>query len=165
MQLALDSLLHPLLKRAYSLGCKVAPALPARPPGKLLARLLNQQLKQEIDDGDFDFLSGKVLEVLVTDFHLSFKITLSKSTLVSAPADVKADATIAAASYDLLAIINGREDPDTLFFQRKLRISGDTDLGLTAKNRLDAIDRSRLPSWLHKGLNHADRLLTTMVAR
>jgi predicted lipid carrier protein YhbT len=31
-------------------------------------------------------------------------------------------------------------DPDTLFFDRKLSIEGDTELGLLLKNTLDAID-------------------------
>jgi predicted lipid carrier protein YhbT len=32
------------------------------------------------------------------------------------------------------------EDPDTLFFARRLTIEGDTELGLVAKNLLDGID-------------------------
>ena len=38
-------------------------------------------------------------------------------------------------------------DADTLFFQRRLRISGDTELGLIVKNWLDASPR---PAWLDK---------------
>ena len=47
---------------------------------------------------------------------------------------------------DLLMIAARREDPDTLFFQRRLRIEGDTELGLTVKNLLDAIDPERMPA-------------------
>ena len=32
------------------------------------------------------------------------------------------------------------EDPDTLFFNRKLQIEGDTELGLITKNLLDSVD-------------------------
>jgi len=38
------------------------------------------------------------------------------------------------------------EDPDTLFFNRKLVIEGDTELGLIVKNLLDSID------WSHTAL-------------
>ena len=38
-----------------------------------------------------------------------------------------------------------REDPDTLFFQRRLMIEGDTELGLGLKNLLDSIDTEQLP--------------------
>jgi predicted lipid carrier protein YhbT len=33
-----------------------------------------------------------------------------------------------------------QQDPDTLFFHRKLAIEGDTELGLVVKNLLDRID-------------------------
>ncbi len=44
-----------------------------------------------------------------------------------------------------LALALRREDPDTLFFTRRLVMTGDTELGLIVKNLLDAIDWSRLP--------------------
>ena len=50
-----------------------------------------------------------------------------------------------------LALALRREDPDTLFFKRRLVMTGDTDLGLVVKNALDAIDWSRLP-WPLRGL-------------
>ena len=43
---------------------------------------------------------------------------------------------------EVLAALRGRglrlEDPDTLFFSRRLVIEGDTELGLALKNALDA---------------------------
>jgi predicted lipid carrier protein YhbT len=33
-----------------------------------------------------------------------------------------------------------QEDPDTLFFSRRLSMEGDTELGLLVKNTLDAIE-------------------------
>ena len=38
-----------------------------------------------------------------------------------------------------------RVDPDTLFFERRLSIDGDTETGLRLKNLLDAVE---LPRWL-----------------
>jgi predicted lipid carrier protein YhbT len=43
-----------------------------------------------------------------------------------------------------LQLLARQEDPDTLFFNRELSIVGDTELGLTIKNMLDAIDWPRL---------------------
>ncbi|WP_241068611.1 ubiquinone anaerobic biosynthesis accessory factor UbiT [Achromobacter insuavis] len=48
---------------------------------------------------------------------------------------------------DLLALMRAETDADTLFFQRRLRISGDTELGLIVKNWLDAAPR---PAWLER---------------
>lgn len=39
--------------------------------------------------------------------------------------------------YDFLVLIDRQEDPDTLVFQRRLAIEGDTELGLRVKNFLD----------------------------
>jgi len=41
--------------------------------------------------------------------------------------------------------VRGTADADTLFFQRRLKIAGDTELGLIVKNWLDAAAR---PAWL-----------------
>ena len=38
-----------------------------------------------------------------------------------------------------------QEDPDTLFFRRRLMIEGDTDLGLGIKNLLDSLDPDGWP--------------------
>lgn len=46
---------------------------------------------------------------------------------------------------DFLALVRGTADADTLFFQRRLKIAGDTELGLIVKNWLDAAAR---PAWL-----------------
>ena len=56
-----------------------------------------------------------------------------------------ADLTIRSTVSGFLALGLRREDPDTLFFTRRLVMTGDTDLGLVVKNALDAIDWSRLP--------------------
>lgn len=44
-----------------------------------------------------------------------------------------------------LQMLTRQEDPDTLFFHRRLLIEGDTELGLFAKNLLDRVE---VPAWL-----------------
>jgi predicted lipid carrier protein YhbT len=51
----------------------------------------------------------------------------------------KPDVTVRASLPDYLALALRREDPDTLFFSRRLVLEGDTELGLALKNALDAI--------------------------
>ncbi|MDT4888135.1 hypothetical protein FQZ97_1246490 [compost metagenome] len=60
-----------------------------------------------------------------------------------APSDLELGAKLA----DLLSLMRAETDADTLFFQRRLRISGDTELGLIVKNWLDAAPR---PTWLQR---------------
>ena len=54
-----------------------------------------------------------------------------------------------------LLLASRQEDPDTLFFRRRLVIEGDTELGLAVKNLVDSLDPDLMPprvwqlvSWL-----------------
>ena len=55
-----------------------------------------------------------------------------------------------------LQLVARQEDPDTLFFNRELEITGNTELGLLVKNLLDSLEippahwRERLPGFLVK---------------
>lgn len=148
-----------VLKRGYQLACRVTSHLPPAPLAWALAKGLNKNLTAEIADGDFDFLNEKILQIAVLDFAIDLRLSKRGNEFTAVNTSRPADACIAANSTDLLAIITGREDPDALFFQRKLLISGDTELGLTAKNRLDAIDKSRLAPWLQTGIRFLDNTL------
>ncbi len=60
------------------------------------------------------------------------------------------DVCFSAKSDDLLLIAARKQDPDSLFFQRRLVIEGDTELGLEVKNLIDAIEIEKLPKLLHR---------------
>ena len=66
---------------------------------------------------------------------------------------IQEDVGFKASGDDLLLIAGRKQDPDTLFFQRRLQIEGDTELGLEVKNLIDAIDLDQLPSSVHKIIN------------
>ena len=76
----------------------------------------------------------------VADFTYSGGIFRPILRPVEAP-DLSFSANLSA----YLQLLTRQEDPDTLFFNRQLLIEGDTELGLTVKNMLDAIEWSRLP--------------------
>ena len=48
--------------------------------------------------------------------------------------------TTSASAYDFVLLARRQEDPDTLFFSRRLAMEGDTELGLLVKNTIDAIE-------------------------
>ncbi|SHF08740.1 Predicted lipid carrier protein YhbT, contains SCP2 domain [Microbulbifer donghaiensis] len=148
----------------YRFGCKILPLLPQWPGEVAFIKLLNRQLSEELDDGLFDFLDEQILEVTITDLGIQLRVSKRGEHFVRAPAGVPADSTISANSADFLAIASGREDPDTLFFQRRLCLGGQTEIGLTVKNRLDALDRSRIPQWAQRGLEVIAAELATVVA-
>jgi predicted lipid carrier protein YhbT len=69
-----------------------------------------------------------------------------------AEAAVPAAVTFRASARDLARLALRLEDPDTLFFDRRLRIEGDTDLGLRVKNMLDAIELEAAAAAMPLGL-------------
>jgi O2-independent ubiquinone biosynthesis accessory factor UbiT len=82
-------------------------------------------------------LSGKVLRLEIAGLGAGPQFTLDFIGL--RPCFGKPDVTVRASLADFLALALRREDPDTLFFTRRLVIEGDTELGLTIKNALDAL--------------------------
>ena len=58
---------------------------------------------------------------------------------------------------DLLLLAGRLEDADTLFFQRRLVLTGDTELGLTARNLLDRLPWESVPLGLRIVLNRGAR--------
>ncbi|MNT73963.1 SCP-2 sterol transfer family protein [compost metagenome] len=73
----------------------------------------------------------------------------------------KADVTIRGNWREFLLLASRQEDPDTLFFRRRLVIEGDTELGLTLKNLIDSLDPEVLPVWLWRNLERAGKGLAT----
>lgn len=114
--------------------------LPTWPPSFVLTRVLNLALRQVIRRGDLQALYGKRIAIHVKDVGLHLHFTVMSTGFLSAKGNVLPDLTITASSYDFYLLAMRKEDPDTLFFNRRLVVEGDTELGLLAKNALDAID-------------------------
>lgn len=112
----------------------------------LLESLLAQVFREAIADGDFAFLAGKWLKVEVSDLGLSWFISEQEGKLVVARQRERADVSFCGSSQDLILIAGRKEDPDSLFFQRRLKIEGDTELGLEVKNLMDSLDLDGLPA-------------------
>lgn len=121
------------------------PELLQRPPRDALARLLNRVFATALADGELDFLHGRVLCVVLSDSSLHFNLTLQDEALAMTPATAHWDLRISGRPYDFMMLAARSVDADTLFFQRRLKIEGDTELGLSLKNFLDAQDLSGLP--------------------
>jgi len=116
---------------------------------QLLPSILTKLLQQALIEQSLDFLIDKYLAIQVTDVPYCCVITLQAnsagSTLLLAAPEQTPDVVFAADSNSLLRLINRQTDPDTLFFQRKLLVTGDTELGLAIKNMLDDLALSHVP--------------------
>ena len=95
-------------------------------------------------------MAGKLVCLRVTDGGLTLLFTLTEKGFRPAVSSARPDLMISAKARDFIALALREEDPDTLFFSRRLLMEGDTDLGLLVKNTLDAVDWPRLdPEALH----------------
>ncbi|MBS1186049.1 MAG: sterol-binding protein [Burkholderiaceae bacterium] len=121
---------------------KAMSLLPAYPGSLLFVSGLNLALKSRIPHDVQQSLAGKRLRIHVTDAGVTFDFTWKRDQFVAGWNGGETDLTIAASAHDFLLLAQRKEDPDTLFFSRRLLMEGDTELGLMVKNTLDAIDLS-----------------------
>lgn len=117
----------------------------------LLQQLLNMQFRHALAEGELDFLQGRWLGIEIQDIALRWAVTLEKGELAIDNRD-EADVWFRGNANDLLLVAARKIDPDTLFFQRRLVIEGDTELGLEVKNLMDAIELEHMPAPLRIGL-------------
>lgn len=114
--------------------------LPPYPGSLLFAAGLNLALARHLPRDVQQFLSEKIIRIRVIDAQLAFDFQWRKNAFSACRNSEKIDLTIAASARDFLLLAQRKEDPDTLFFSRRLVMEGDTELGLLVKNTLDAID-------------------------
>lgn len=119
--------------------------LPHRVHAGGLALMLNHLLAHALAEGELDFLRGKVIGIEVSDLGIRYQLRLDEQGFLAAPGAVRAAVRFSGDAYTLLLLVTQREDADSLFFQRLLRIEGDTATGLHLKNFLDALGEPPLP--------------------
>ena len=127
-----------------SVPVKLAPFALKR---QVLEQVLSWQFRQALAEGELEFLEGRWLSIHVRDIGLLWYTSVSEGRLVVS-STAEADVSFSADASDLLMIAARKQDPDTLFFQRRLVIEGDTELGLYVKNLMDAIELEQMPKAL-----------------
>lgn len=127
----------------------VVSRLPAQPPSFVFAHMLGVVLRQLLKRGDLTPLQGKHIAVRVSDLGLRLHFTVTESGFRVVPESSRCDLAFTACAHDFYLLASRQEDPDALFFSRRLLVEGDTALGLTAKNALDGFDfRQAMPAML-----------------
>lgn len=114
--------------------------LPSWPGSLLFVSALNTILKHRLPEDVKEAIAGKQLRLTITDARLDFNFVWTKGGFVASGSHVEPDVTISASAYDFYLLSRREEDPDTLFFSRRLVMEGDTELGLLLKNTLDAME-------------------------
>jgi len=106
----------------------------------LFVTALNVALSRQLSPDVTQLLLGRKLRLCVTDAQWAFDFCWRANRFVATQNPGEADLTISASAYDFVLLARRQEDPDTLFFSRRLAMEGDTELGLLVKNTIDAIE-------------------------
>jgi predicted lipid carrier protein YhbT/chorismate mutase len=138
---------------------RLAHCLPRQPPAislRLFEAAMRAALAAPLAAGDFDFLAGRSIGIEASDIGWRWSISNHEGRLVVV--DTPPEAAVCGDLVDLMLLAARVEDADALFFRRRLRLTGDTELGLLARNTLDRLDFERIPLGLRIPLNRAARL-------
>ena len=114
--------------------------LPAYPGSVLLVTAINLALARQLPDDVTALLKDKRLSIRVRDARVGFDFTWNGQRFAPSAPHAQPDLAISANAQDFLLLAQRRQDPDTLFFNRRLVMEGDTELGLVVKNALDALE-------------------------
>ena len=114
--------------------------LPEYPGSLMFVAGLNLALAKNLAPDVRQMLLGKKLRLRATDAQLTFDFEWVNEHFSACQNKDAADLTISASAYDFVLLARRQEDPDTLFFSRRLAMEGDTELGLLVKNTIDAIE-------------------------
>lgn len=145
-------------KHSYAVPAPLAGVLsrlPAYPGAWLFTRALNRVLARQLPNDVKAALEGRSLRLRVSDARINFDFAWQRGGFTAIRTTEMPDLTIGACLHDLVRLARREEDPDTLFFSRRLALEGDTELGLLFKNTLDAIDASVFDPAVLFGLRRA----------
>lgn len=133
----------------------------SRIPASVHARVVPRVLERAVSAPEvlrsLEAIEGRRIGIDVRDLGLRWVIELANGRLRVADGD--AEATIRGSATDLSLLASRQEDADTLFFQRRLELTGDTELGLLLRNLLDRMPWEAIPLAQRIALQRGSQLL------
>ena len=127
------------LRPALSRG-GVTSRLPAFPGSLLLVTALNLGVARQLPREVGDMLQNNRLRIHLREAGVTFDYTWTGGAIAPRARHAEIDLCISASAHDFVLLAQRQQDPDTLFFNRRLVMEGDTELGLVVKNTLDALE-------------------------
>jgi predicted lipid carrier protein YhbT len=140
--LPIPEFVRPVAKKVIGLPGRYVPYAMQK---QVLSVVLNQAFREPLRHGELDFLEDAKVRIKVTDLRIDWLIRVGSDKFTPLERNLKDDVCISGESLDFLLLATRQADPDTLFFQRRIRIEGDTELGLGVKNTMDSMDWDDLP--------------------
>lgn len=136
-------------------------AIPTPLKTTAIVGMLNKVFAESLAAGELDFLAQRTVNVVVSDAATQFSLTLRAGRFVVGDALAEADLEIEGTMHTFLMLVSRTEDPDALFFNRLLKTSGDTELGLYVKNFLAGLEPENLPG--HRFIDPALRRMLDVI--
>lgn len=157
------------MRTVFDLAVPIARTLAALPgrvipypaQKRVLAPVLNEAFRATLASGDLDFLEGASVRIRVADLSVDWLLTVHEGRFLPLDRAQAEDVCISGDSIAFALLAARRADPDTLFFQRRIRVEGNTELGLGVKNTMDSMDWDDLPP----PLRHVLQTLGTLFDR
>jgi len=143
------------MKKAVGHALRLCPfGLQARAIDKLINRVFQEPMAQ----GDFELFENRCIGIVINDLDYRLNLTCRNHRLSAVTLALAPEVAIIADSLAFLQLAIRQEDPDSLFFARRLSIEGDVELGLAVKNMMDSVDLDSFPTWLQHLVKAAERV-------
>ena len=120
--------------------------LPPWPAAAVLAAALNRLLASQLPTDVRERMAQRRFRIHVRDADVALDFMWTGEHFTPLPRQPQPDITLSATAPDFLRLAQRQEDPDTLFFSRRLSMQGDTELGLVVKNTLDSLELPVFPA-------------------
>lgn len=118
-------------------------------------RVLSKALLASMQGDWLQTVEHRRVGIEVTDLGLSWVLEVDTGRVRRSRG--AAEAVVRGTATDLMLLASRLEDADTLFFQRRLMLTGDVELGLTVRNLLDRLPWESLPLGLRIVLHRTAR--------
>lgn len=141
---------------AVGLPGRVIPYSAQKP---VLHLALTQAFKEPLQAGELEFLEGSRIRIRISDANVDWLIEAVPGGFMPVARELDEHVAISGELLDFVLLATRQVDPDTLFFQRRIRIEGDTELGLGVKNTMDSMDWDDLPPPLRLFLQGLARVI------
>lgn len=129
------------MNRLFALASRLPPPPGAETvPSRLFTPLFNHWARGQSLGESLVALEGKRIRIQVTDLPLRLNLLVASGRLRAGTAQIPPHVTFRGRLRDFWRLATRAEDPDTLFFERRLAVEGETETGLVMKNALDALD-------------------------
>lgn len=159
--LPIPEFVRPVARKVAGLPGRVVPYAVQK---HVLSVVLNQAFREPLKSGELEFLEGAKVRIKIIDLHMNWLIRVGEDRFTPIERELDDDVCISGESPDFILLATRQADPDTLFFQRRIRIERDTDLGLGVKNTMDSMDWDDLPVPLRRLLQGISLIIEKLQA-